>query len=304
LPADVATGVARLRAIILASADRTSGGLHVAASPGHAERAGGPGMKLPSPLVRGRLVRRYKRFLADVTLETGETVTAHCPNSGRMTMCADPGWEVLLSVHDRPGRRLKYTWELVHNGRCWIGVNTHSANGLAREAVERGWIPELTGYTSCETERPYGRNSRIDLLLSTNDERCFVEVKNVTLVGEDARYCFPDAVTARGLKHLAELSDVVRDGERAVMLFVIQRSDGQGFRPAHEVDPAYAAALVEARRAGVEVLAYQATIDPPTVELRARQECCFGVASGEASSEQHSSTPASACNESETNDAD
>lgn len=219
------------------------------------------------PLIRGTLLQRYKRFLADVELPDGTVVTAHCPNPGRMTTCATPGWEVRLSEHTNPRRKLRHTLELVHNGRCWIGVNTHIANRIAVEAITQGVVDELQGYETLETEVPYGESSRIDIRLRKRLEQCYVEVKNVTLIGSDGAYCFPDAVTKRGSKHLRELLDVVRGGQRGVMLFVIQRSDGTCFRAAPEVDPEYAATFAEAAAGGVEVLAYRASVSPAGVRL-------------------------------------
>lgn len=220
------------------------------------------------PLITGKLIQRYKRFLADVVLEDGSAVTAHCPNSGSMKTCTGPGWQVLLSPVDNPKRKLKYTWELVHNGNCWIGINTHRANRLAVEAIQEGWIPELGGYETLQTEKKYGQNSRIDILLTSAEKKCFVEVKNVTLVEEDGFYKFPDSITSRGLKHLHELSDMVKQGHRAVMLFVIQRSDGTIFKPASKIDPQYTAALKDAYGLGVEILAYRADISSVSIELK------------------------------------
>jgi len=225
-------------------------------------------MQFEQTLIPGKLVKRYKRFMADVELEDGSIVTAHCPNSGSMKTCDTPGWQVRLSPADNPKRKLKYTWELVHNNKCWIGINTHRANHLTREAIEQEWIPELAGYDKLETEKKYGQNSRIDILLSSSGQKCYVEIKNVTLVESDDFYKFPDSVTARGLKHLCELRDMVKQGHRAVMLFCIQRSDGTIFRPASEIDPKYAAALKEAYRDGVEVLAYRTEISPEVIEIK------------------------------------
>lgn len=224
-------------------------------------------MDFSQPLVQGVLLRRYKRFLADVRLENGTVVLAHCPNTGSMLQCCTPGWPVRLTEHaPAPTRKTLYTWELVHNGRCWIGINTHRANRVAEEAIVEGRIPELRGYANCRREVRYGRASRVDLLLERPDTPpCYVEVKNVTLVGDDGVYCFPDAQTVRGLKHLRELSHMVRQGARAVMLFVIQRSDGSGFRPAPEIDAEYAAALARAAAAGVEVMAWRAEVSPQRI---------------------------------------
>ena len=225
-------------------------------------------MNFSKPLIPGTLIKRYKRFLADVELEGGSLVTAHCPNSGSMKTCNQPGWKVMLSESDNPKRKLKYTWELVHNGTCWIGVNTILANKLAVEAIQKNRIPELGGYDKLETERTYGQNSRIDILLSGAEQKCYVEVKNVTLVQEDGFYQFPDSVTTRGLKHLYELREMVRQGQRAVMLFAVQRSDGSLFKPAETIDPKYAAALKEVHAQGVEILVYRAEINPQSIELK------------------------------------
>ena len=225
-------------------------------------------MKLaPEPLVHGTLLRRYKRFLSDVRLEDGTVVTAHCTNTGALTTCATPGWPVVLTTHDRPTRKLRYTWELVHNGVCWIGVNTLRANRLAEEAITAGRIPELSGYPIMRRERPYGTGSRIDLLLERDEERCYVEVKNASLRESDGAVSFPDAPTERGRKHLRELMAVTTAGQRAVMLFVVQRSDCDSFRTAAHIDPEYAALLVQAAAAGVEVLVYRAAVRPDAIEL-------------------------------------
>ncbi len=225
-------------------------------------------MKLP-PVIFGTLIKRYKRFLADVELEDGSVITAHCPNTGRMTTCAEPGWRVALSDSRNPKRKCRYTWELVHNGQCWICVNTGRANPMAFEAVSKGWIPELSGYAEVLREQTFG-NSRFDLLLRTGDDLCYVEVKNVTLVADDGCYAFPDAVTERGRKHLDELVNVVKAGHRAAMLYVIARSDGTGFRAAPEIDPRYAAALAEALEAGVEIHAWRADVSPEGLLLSVR----------------------------------
>ena len=227
-------------------------------------------MDFPEPLLAGVLLRRYKRFLADVRLDNGEEVTAHCTNTGSLRTCAEPGWRVAISRAHNPKRKLPFTWELVHNGQLWIGINTHLANKLAEEAIRKGWIPELADWPILQRERAYGKNSRIDILLEDGDQRCYVEVKNVTLLGDDGCICFPDAVTERGRKHLAELSDMVREGHRAAMLYVIQRGDGTSFRAAHEIDPAYAAAVTEAMAAGVEILAYRVDVSLQGIELRHR----------------------------------
>jgi sugar fermentation stimulation protein A len=223
-------------------------------------------MKYAPPLFFGTLIKRYKRFLADVELDDGTVITAHCPNTGRMTTCAEPGWRVALSDSQNPKRKYRHTWELVHNGDCWICVNTGRANEMAFEAVSNGWIPELAGYDEVVREQEFG-NSRFDLLMKTGGELCYVEVKNVTLLADDGCYAFPDAVTERGRKHLNELIEVVKAGHRAAMLFVIPRSDGTAFRAAHEIDPHYAAALQAAAASGVELHAWQADVSPEEIRL-------------------------------------
>ncbi len=225
-------------------------------------------MKFSGTLIKGRLCRRYKRFFADIELESGEVVTAHCPNTGSMRGCSSPGCDVLISKSDNPKRKLKYTWEMINNGRCWIGINTMLPNRIVLEALKNGKIAELQGFTEFKTEVKYGQNSRVDILAVTEDQKeCYIEVKNVTLVGDDGFYKFPDAVTERGRKHLYELMDIVKAGRRAVMLFLIQRSDGTIFKPADDIDPKYAASLREAYAFGVEILPYQAAVSPDSVEL-------------------------------------
>ncbi|RMF56878.1 MAG: DNA/RNA nuclease SfsA, partial [Calditrichaeota bacterium] len=178
-------------------------------------------MILKTPLLEGVLIKRYKRFLADVQLISGEKVTVFCPNSGSMKGCNIPGSPVLLSKSNNPARKYEYTWELVKVNGVWVGINTHHPNYLVREAIESRKIPELDGYTSIRMEVPYGR-SRMDMLLEKGRDKCYVEVKNVTLVEEKVAK-FPDAVTTRGQKHLRELMDIVKEGYRGVIFFVVQR---------------------------------------------------------------------------------
>jgi sugar fermentation stimulation protein A len=228
-------------------------------------------MTFDPPLIPATMIKRYKRFLADVELADGTVVTAHCANSGSMKACWAPGWEVRLSPAANPKRKLKYTLEMLHNGRCWIGVNTMNPNRVVLAAAAAGEIPEIAGYDDYRGEVRYGKNSRIDLLCTRGEERCYVEVKNTTLVAEaGAPYEFPDAVTARGLKHLQELGDMVEAGHRAVMLFFIQRADGSHFRPARAIDPDYADGLAAAQRRGVEILAYRAEVTPAHIRIAER----------------------------------
>jgi len=224
-------------------------------------------MKFDKPLIEGILLKRYKRFLADIRLKNGHYITAHCPNSGSMKTCKEPGWKTLVSESDNPSRKLKYTWEMVHNGKCWIGVNTQIPNKITMEAINNDEIPELSGYDEMHSEVKYGQNSRVDILLTGGKDICYVEVKNVTLVEADGFYKFPDAITERGQKHLYELLEMVKKGNRAVMLFVIQRSDGTTFKPADHIDPDYARALKEVHRKGVEVLTYQAGVSPDEIKI-------------------------------------
>ena len=229
-------------------------------------------MKFPSPLLPGTLLRRYKRFLADVRLDDGKEVTVHCANPGSMKGCAEPGWRVRISESPNPRRKLPHTLELVHNGVCWIGVNPALANAAVDEGLRAGMVPELAGYDLIQREARFGGSTRFDFLLTRGAERCFVEVKSVTLVGGDGFSAFPDAVTDRGLKHIRELLSARDAGYRSVLLFVVQRSDGPaGFRAAHEIDPAYAAALREAHGKGLEIFSHLASVDPSGILLSARR---------------------------------
>lgn len=220
-------------------------------------------------LIPGTLIKRYKRFLADVTLEDGSVVTVHCPNSGSMKGCATPGSRVFLSRSPNPGRKYPFTWELVDADGFWAGINTGLPNRLAREAIEDGTVAALQGYATIRPEVPYGEHSRIDLLLEGPKGRCFVEVKNVTLV-EGGRALFPDAVTTRGQKHLNELMRVVREGDRGVIFFTVQRSDGNSVSPADAIDPEYGRLLRLALENGVEALAYRAMVTPGEIRLTER----------------------------------
>jgi len=225
-------------------------------------------MEFTTPLLRGTLIKRYKRFMADVTLDDGREVTAHCANSGSMLGLTTPGAEVWLSPADNPKRKLKYTWELIRDGDGLVGINTSHPNALVAEAVGDGTIAELAGYGSLRREVKYGRNSRIDLLLEDADRPpCYVEVKNVHLKREPGLAEFPDSVTARGTKHLGELADMVADGARAMMVYLVQREDCERFAVAADIDPAYNQALEEARAHGVEVVCYCCKINPTGIEV-------------------------------------
>ena len=230
-------------------------------------------MKFPDPLLRGTLISRYKRFLADVELDSGETVTAHCANSGSMLSVNEPGSEVFLSPARNLDRKLKYTWEMIRVGRTLVGINTSLPNRLVEEAVLDGTIVELGGYGSLRREIKYGKNSRIDLLLEDIDKKkCYVEVKNVTMkrdLSKDAPVEFPDGVTARGAKHLVELADMVAAGHRAVMMYLVQRQDSRTFSIASDIDPVYAKGLRTAIAAGVEILCYGCKLTATEIRVAA-----------------------------------
>ncbi|WP_210398111.1 DNA/RNA nuclease SfsA [Motiliproteus sediminis] len=229
-------------------------------------------MKFDPPLQTARLIRRYKRFLADVQLPSGHETTLHCPNTGSMRGCAEPGSRVWYSDSANPKRKYPCSWELVEvQGRYLACINTQRANGLVEEALLAGILPELAGYPRLRREVGYGReNSRIDLLLEGDSERCFVEVKNVTLLEDDGIGYFPDAVTVRGAKHLRELVAAVASGDRAALVFCVAHTGICEVRPADHLDPAYGQALRAAVKAGVELYALGAHIDPVGIALQQR----------------------------------
>ena len=213
-------------------------------------------MKFNSPLQKGRLISRYKRFLSDIELSSGETITAHIANPGAMTGLAKPGAEVWVSLSDNPKRKLPFSWELVRVGRHLVDVNTSHANRVVEESLAKKGISELAAYNSVRREVAYGKNSRCDFLLKEPGlADCWLEVKNVSLKRGN-RAEFPDSVTTRGSKLLYELMDVVTKGERAVMLYVVQRADCASFSVAADIDPAYGAAMELAKDKGVEFLCY------------------------------------------------
>jgi sugar fermentation stimulation protein A len=226
-------------------------------------------MLFAGPLLEGRLIRRYKRFLADVETASG-AVTAHCPNTGSMLGCAEPGSRVWLSHAARPGRKYAWTWELVQAGDgAVVGINTARSNVLVREAIDAGRIAALAGYEALRAEVAYGsRRSRIDwLLTAAGRPDCYVEVKNVTAAVEGGIGYFPDAVTVRGTRHLEEMAEMVGQGKRAVLCFCVQRGDVNEVRPADHIDPVYGRTVRQAMAAGVEFVAYGGDVSTTGIEL-------------------------------------
>ena len=231
------------------------------------------GSLLWPPLVQGTLIKRYKRFLADVRLEDGSVVTAHCPNSGSMTTCSTKGRPVYLSRSANPDRKLAYTWELIDMGPSLVGVNTNVPNRLVKAACMAQVIPELAGYEEVRSEVKINPRSRLDLLLSDPLKgRCYVEIKNCTLVA-DGQAKFPDAVTSRGLKHLGELRKLLRDANRCVMFYLIQRMDAETFSPADHIDSAYGKELRQAVDDGVEIIVYDVNITLLSIGIGKKVAC-------------------------------
>lgn len=225
-------------------------------------------MLLPQPMAKGVLVSRYKRFFADVALDAGGAVTAHCPNPGAMLGLGTPGLPVWVSRSDDPKRKLAHTLELVEVGEALVGINAMAPNRLVAEALMAGVIPELAGYETFRREVRYGEKSRVDFRLEAPDRPdCYLEVKNCHLMREAGLAEFPDCVTTRGLRHLGDLAREVEAGNRAVMLFVVQRNDCDRFAAAADLDPAYAEGLLDAAARGVEVLCYGCDITPESVRI-------------------------------------
>jgi sugar fermentation stimulation protein A len=229
-------------------------------------------MRFPVPLIEATLVRRYKRFLADVMLPSGEMVIAHCANPGAMIGLAAAGARVWLSLSSNPNRKLRHSWELIEvdlgGGAELVGINTSLPNALAAEALAAGAIPELTGYATIRREVKYGANSRVDFLLEAPGRPpCYLEIKNVHLMRQAGLAEFPDAVTKRGAKHLAELAAMKAAGARAVMLFLVQIGSAQRFALARDIDPAYGRAFDLARAAGVEAIARRCRLSHDGIEV-------------------------------------
>jgi sugar fermentation stimulation protein A len=232
-------------------------------------------MKFPTPLLRGTLVQRYKRFLFDARLDDGSTVTGTCANTGSMMGLKEAGTVIWMSQSDSPTRKYRHTWELCEvdlgSGPSLVGINTGHPNKLVAEAIAAGGIKELKGYANLRREVKYGRNSRIDLLLEDAKKGiCYVEIKNVHMMRKDGLAEFPDSITERGAKHLNELSDMVREGHRAVMIFLIQRMDAKRLALARDVDAGYGRAFDAAAAAGVETLAYSCRMSPEEITVDRR----------------------------------
>ena len=223
-------------------------------------------------LVRGRLVRRYKRFFADVITDDGRTLTVHCPNPGSMLGCATPGAAVRCSTSDNPKRKLRHTLEMIRVGRAWVGLHTGRANAIVARALEAGVVPELSAYREIRREVRIGERTRLDFALGRRpgDRRlAYVEVKSVTLA--DGRLAlFPDSVTERGRRHVETLARLRRRGSRAVLLFLVQRADCDRVTPADAIDPAYGEALRAAARAGVEIIALGARVTARAITVERR----------------------------------
>jgi sugar fermentation stimulation protein A len=231
-------------------------------------------MRFP-PLIEATLIKRYKRFLADVTMPDGSAITVHVANPGAMTGLATPGSRVWLSKSDKAGRKLPHSWELIEvdlgGGLELVGVNTAHPNPLVGAALAAGAIPGLTGYETIRREVKYGKNSRVDFLLeSAGKPPCYVEIKNVHLMRRGGLAEFPDAKTERGAKHLDELGDMVSAGHRSVMLYLIQIGSAERFALARDIDPKYAAAFDRAKARGVEAMAWKCMITMDGIEIAAR----------------------------------
>ena len=228
-------------------------------------------MKFSRPLVKAKFLKRYKRFFSEHILADGSTIIAHCPNPGAMTGIAEEGITSWLSKRDDPKRKLKWTWELVNKNNNFIGINTHNPNNIIHEAINSNQIVELSGYETIRREVKYGENSRIDILLQSNNKNdCYLEIKNVHLSRYKNMVEFPDSVTERGKKHLLELSKVVESGKRAVLLFLIQRNDCTTFKIANDIDPKYFEAFKKAFYIGVEVICISSIISPEEINIGKR----------------------------------
>jgi sugar fermentation stimulation protein A len=224
-------------------------------------------MQFTTPLILGRLIKRYKRFLADIELESGETITAHCPNTGTMLSCSTPGSPVALSLSDNPNRKYAYTLEMVQDNSTWVGVNTAKTNALVAEAILAGKIKEFGAVKEIKREVKTSAHTRLDLQVFSEKEDTYIEVKNCSLAQNNCAM-FPDAVTTRGTKHLTELMRLKEEGKNCCIFFLVQRMDADRFTPAAHIDELYSRTLKEAKRKGVMVLAYQADVNPERIAVK------------------------------------
>lgn len=223
-------------------------------------------MQFPTPLVHGTLIKRYKRFLADVRLENGEIITAHCPNTGTMLSCSKPDSPVALSRSDNPKRKYPFTLEMVMDNSTWVGVNTAKTNKLVIEAIENGQITEFLNVDTVKSEIKTSAHTRLDLQVINGNNSTYIEVKNCSLA-IDGCAMFPDAVTVRGTKHLRELSRLTEEGSKSCIFYLVQRMDADRFSPASHIDPTYSKALLDAANAGVIILVYQAEVSPAGIQV-------------------------------------
>ncbi len=227
-------------------------------------------MRFEQPLIEGTLKARNKRFVAEVELESGEAISARCANAGSMLGVSEPGSKVLLSVHDDPKRKFKHQLEIIYSGRTAVGVHTGRPSSVITEALQEGLIPELAGYARMRREVPFNRDSKISILLEGNGLRpCYVEVLNVTLADGDTAL-FPDSLDERLLDRMVELTDLVREGNRAMIMFLAQRQDVERFRPADHIDPEFGQAFRDAVARGVETLGYRAKVTRQGIEFDER----------------------------------
>ncbi len=229
-------------------------------------------MQFETPLQSATLIKRYKRFLADVTTAEGRKITVYCPNTGTMRSCSTPGSQVMLSTSPNLNRKYPQTLEMIRNNDTWIGVNTGLTNTIVAEAIHEGRIKEFQNIDSITKEVVTSKSSRLDLLLERGEKKIYVEIKNCSLV-EEGWAMFPDAVTTRGTKHLEELASLVKQGHQGVIFFCIQRSDADRFRPAAHIDPVYASTLAKVSKKGVQIIAYQAEVRPESISIRKAIPC-------------------------------
>lgn len=223
-------------------------------------------MYFPLPLKPATLIRRYKRFLADIRLPDGTELTVHCPNSGSMKTCSAPGSPVCYSTSDNPARKYPQTLEMIYNGSVWVGINTARTNGIVAEGLKNGVIEELWPVDSLIREVKTSPDCRLDLLVESGGQKVYIEVKNCTYV-DNGCALFPDATTARGTKHLLELARLVQEGRRGIIIWLVQRGDADRFAPAAAIDLCYAETLAAVSRQGVEMLAYQAAVTPESIDI-------------------------------------